>query len=72
MNKPLDILEDAIHKTILLTLKGKREFRGILRSYDQHLNLVLENAEFISPEGETEQLGTIILRGDNVILISPP
>ena len=72
MDRPLEILENAINKPILLKLKGKRELRGVLRSYDQHLNLFLEDTEEINETGETEALGSIILRGDNVILVSPP
>ena len=54
-----------------MKLKGGREIRGILKSYDQHLNLVLENAEEVKSNGKTRKLGTIIIRGDNVVLISP-
>ncbi|MFX0051524.1 MAG: LSM domain-containing protein [Candidatus Hodarchaeota archaeon] len=85
--RPLDVLTAALNKTVILKVRGNREIRGILRSYDPHLNLFLEDAEMIHPpkpqqneendentkeEPETEVLGNIILRGDNVILISPP
>jgi small nuclear ribonucleoprotein len=84
--RPLDVLTQALNKTVILKVRGNREIRGILRSYDPHLNLFLEDAEMIHPqklkdegadenaneEPETEVLGNIILRGDNVILISPP
>ncbi|MFX1252038.1 MAG: LSM domain-containing protein [Promethearchaeota archaeon] len=80
MQKPLDILEDSLNKNILLKLRGNRELRGVLKSFDNHLNLVLEGAELISIENDeagqeikqVEKLGKILLRGDNVILISPP
>ncbi len=78
MSRPLDVLNGALSKMVILKVRGQREVRGILRSYDPHLNLYLEDAEMIYPlqEGEEEQkvesLGNIILRGDNVILISPP
>lgn len=74
MNKPLDLLQQSLNKTILLRLRGNREVRGILRSYDAHLNLVLEDAEILeSAKGESKELlGKIVLRGDNVVLISPP
>jgi small nuclear ribonucleoprotein len=74
MQKPLDLLQRSLNKTILLRLRGNREVRGILRSYDAHLNLVLEDAEILgSVNGEpSEHLGKIVLRGDNVVLISPP
>ena len=74
--KPLEILDKALHKEILLRLRGNRELRGILRSYDTHLNLYLENVEMKTDKGEdgvlTENLGRIVLRGDNVVMVSPP
>jgi len=55
---------------VLVKLKGGREVRGVLRSFDQHLNLVLDDAEELR-ESKTRKLGLIIVRGDNVVLISP-
>ncbi|MEM3551371.1 MAG: LSM domain-containing protein, partial [Candidatus Bathyarchaeia archaeon] len=39
---------------------------------DQHLNLVLEETEDTSEAENVKKLGLIIVRGDNVVLISPP
>ena len=64
------VLGEAIGTLVLVKLKGGREVRGKLKSYDQHLNLVLEDAEEIKNDS-TRKLGTIVIRGDNVILISP-
>jgi small nuclear ribonucleoprotein len=36
------------------------------------MNLLLESSEEIPSEGETKSLGTIVVRGDNVVIISPP
>ncbi|MEM1517281.1 MAG: LSm family protein [Thermofilum sp.] len=55
---------------MLVRLKGGRELRGTLKGYDYHLNLVLENAEE-TKGSKTRQLGTIVIRGDNIVLISP-
>ncbi|AGT34998.1 MULTISPECIES: LSm family protein [Thermofilum] len=66
----ISILAESLGKNVLVRLKGGREIRGLLKSYDYHLNLVLENAEEIK-NAKTRQLGTIIVRGDNVILVSP-
>jgi small nuclear ribonucleoprotein len=62
---------------VLVELKGRKKIKGKLRGYDQHLNLILEDAEEISINPETNeqttiQVDTIIVRGDNVILVSPP
>jgi small nuclear ribonucleoprotein len=69
-NRPLDILNNALNTPVIVRLKGAREFRGNLQGYDVHMNLVLEEAEELR-EGETRKLGTVIIRGDNVVYVSP-
>lgn len=66
------VLENSIGKTVLIKLRGGRTLRGILEGFDQHVNLVLKDAENVSDPESVEMIGTIILRGDNVIMISPP
>lgn len=66
----IDLLSESIGKSVLVRLKGGRELRGTLKGYDYHLNLVLENAEE-TKGSKTRQLGTIVIRGDNIVLISP-
>ncbi len=65
------VLGDSIGSIVLVRLRGSYEVRGRLKSYDQHLNLVLEDAEEILEDGKTRKLGTIVIRGDTVLLISP-
>ncbi|MFX1297563.1 MAG: LSM domain-containing protein [Promethearchaeota archaeon] len=75
MNKPLELLSKSLDMRVLIKLKGGRELRGKLRGFDQHMNLVLEDAEEVRKGEEGEvilNVGTIIVRGDNVIIISPP
>jgi small nuclear ribonucleoprotein len=67
----IKLLKDSIRKPVIVKVKNGRLIRGFLIGYDEHLNLVLKDAEFIDKE-EPEQIGNIILRGDNVVLISPP
>ncbi|RLE50211.1 MAG: RNA-binding protein [Candidatus Methanomethylicota archaeon] len=66
-----EVLSKSLGGLVLVKLKGGRSIRGILKSFDQHLNLVLEEAEEIIEGEEPKKLGTLIIRGDNVILISP-
>ena len=67
-----NVLHDSIGRTVLIKLKGGRTIRGLLKGYDHHMNLLLENSEELKDEGSSNKLGTIVIRGDNVILISPP
>lgn len=66
------ILEDSLEKIVLVRLKGGRSLRGKLKGFDQHLNLVLEDAEDTTNPEKIRKLGAIIVRGDNVVIISPP
>ena len=66
------ILEESLGKTVLVRLRGGRSLRGKLKGFDQHLNLVLEETDDITDKEKVKRLGIIIVRGDNVIIISPP
>lgn len=71
MARPLDVLNRALNTPVIVRLKGGREFRGILDGYDIHMNLVLINAEEIQ-EGEViRKLGSVVIRGDTVVFVSP-
>lgn len=65
------ILSSSVGQVVLVKLKGNKEVRGKLKSYDHHLNIVLEEAEELYPDGQPRKLGTVIIRGDNVIIVSP-
>ncbi|WP_276814479.1 LSM domain-containing protein [Desulfurococcus amylolyticus] len=65
------ILEENLGKQVLIKTKDNIPLRGKLRSFDQHLNIVLDDAEEILSNGSTRKLGTIVIRGDTVVLISP-
>jgi len=66
------ILEESINKTVLIKLKGSKTIRGNLLGFDQHMNLLLDQTEEIPSEGDAKSLGSIVVRGDNVVMISPP
>jgi small nuclear ribonucleoprotein len=68
--RPFDTLNDAKGKGVIVDLKGGKQLIGSLRAFDQHVNMVLENAEE-KVEGETtRKLGRIFIRGDTIIFIS--
>jgi small nuclear ribonucleoprotein (snRNP)-like protein len=69
--KPLDILEESLSSPVIVRLKGGREFRGLLQGYDMHMNLILGNAEELRDGTVTRKFGTVVVRGDNVVYVSP-
>jgi small nuclear ribonucleoprotein len=68
----IKVLETSVGKIVLIKLKGGKVIRGSLSGFDQHMNLSLEKAEEVSGDGKPNSLGTLIVRGDNIIMISPP
>ncbi len=69
--RPLDVLNRALGSQVLVGLKGGREFRGKLAGFDVHVNLVLEDAEEIQGTEASKRYGTLVIRGDSVVYISP-
>jgi len=69
--RPLDALNAARNRRVIVELKNGKQFVGKLKSFDIHVNTVLEDSEE-RVDGETKRkLGTVFLRGDTIILISP-
>jgi len=66
------VLDESLGKIVLIKLKGGKVIRGVLQGFDQHMNLSLDNAEEVVEDGKVNSLGTLIVRGDNIIMISPP
>ena len=71
MDKPLNVLNKSLNKKVLVELKANREYRGILGGYDPHMNLVLNNAEEYINKELKRKIEITIVRGDNVVYISP-
>jgi small nuclear ribonucleoprotein len=65
------ILAESLGQMVLIKLRGGKSIRGRLRSYDMHLNVVLDNAEEEMNDGSWRKLGTVLIRGENIVVISP-
>jgi len=69
MALPLDVLEKAINQQLSLLLKDGRLVNGKLTGYDEYMNMVLTDVEETHDDAK-RRLGTIILRGNNVVSIT--
>ena len=65
------LMNNSKGKIVLLRLRNTTTIQGTLKDFDIHMNLTLENAEDITEE-KHEQLGKILLRGDNLLAVSLP
>ena len=72
LDMAVKVLDESISQVVLVKLKGTKTIRGTLLGFDQHMNLLLDSSEEIPAEGDSKSLGSIVVRGDNVVMISPP
>ncbi|MCL4349948.1 MAG: small nuclear ribonucleoprotein [Candidatus Thermoplasmatota archaeon] len=71
LQKPLDVMRNTIDKNVLVDVRGNRTYSGVLEGYDVYLNLVLRNANEIIGGDVKGVHNRILVRGDNVIFVSP-
>ena len=70
--KPLEMIHNSIGKRVIVQLRADREYRGVLEGYDHpHLNLILKDAEEMLAQEKLRDIPQVIVRGDNIIYISP-
>jgi len=69
--RPIDALDRAKGKKVLVKLKNGEELTGVLKALDLHLNLWLDEVE-VQKNGENKaKLGTVLIRGDTIVYASP-
>lgn len=67
---PMKMLEENVNRKVSLLLKDNRVLEGTLSGYDEHMNMVLDEAEE-SSEDSKRRLGTVVIRGSNIVRIAP-
>ena len=69
-------LEGCVGKTVIIKLRGGKSVRGKLLDFDQYMNLVIRDAVELLDDNDhgskraDSELGTIILRADNIVVIA--
>ncbi|KAL9959863.1 hypothetical protein ACROYT_G033227 [Oculina patagonica] len=85
VEEPLDLIRLSLDERIYVKLRNDRELRGKLHAFDQHLNMILSEVEetitTVEIDEETYEelfkttkrsIPMLFVRGDGVILVSPP
>lgn len=67
---PMNMLQKSLDKRVTVVLKDTRILEGVLKGFDEYMNMVLQEAKEVKGE-EERLLGTLILRGNNVVSIYP-
>ena len=71
IERPLDVLNTAKGKDVLVQLKNNRQVVGTLLAFDIHINVVIDNAKEMVEGEHKRNVGLTFLRGDAIIFISP-
>ena len=67
---PLHVMEKSLMRNVTLLLKDGRVLKGKLAGYDEYMNMVLEDTEE-TKDGNVRRVGMVVLRGNNIVTISP-
>jgi len=70
ISRPLDTLNRARDKRVLVELKNGRQYVGKLKAFDIHINVVLEDVEERVDGEMKRKLNSVFLRGDTITIIS--
>ncbi len=68
---PTHLLERVLSQRVSLVLKDSRQLSGKLLGVDEHMNLVLDDADEKTSE-VTRHLGRVVVRGSNVVFLNAP
>ncbi len=69
--RPLDALNKARDKRVVVELKNGKQYIGKLKAFDIHINIVIEDAEEHINGELKRKLGVVFIRGDAITTISP-
>jgi len=69
-SRPLDALNKARNKRVLIDLKNGKQYIGKLNAFDIHINVVLDEAEEHVPEQVEKEVDgkKVMVKTDNMIL----
>ena len=70
-SRPLDALNQSKGKRVIVELKNGRQYVGLLKAFDIHINVVLEEAEENEGGEVKRKMGVVFIRGDTITIISP-
>jgi small nuclear ribonucleoprotein (snRNP)-like protein len=65
------LVDRLVAQRVTLILKDARQMTGKLLGADEHMNLVLDDADETNGEA-SRHLGRVVLRGSNVVTLHAP
>lgn len=70
IERPFDALSQARGKRIVIDMKSDSQISGVLKAFDKHINLLLEEAEERIDGELKKKLGKVFIRGGTIVSVS--
>ncbi|RMF91747.1 MAG: small nuclear ribonucleoprotein [Methanobacteriota archaeon] len=67
--RPFDLIHKSLNRVVTVKMKNGASFTGRMLSYDENLNLFLEDARELEVGGR--EFKSLVLKGGNIVCISP-
>ena len=64
-------MDGYLDQVVIIKLRNKKTIQGNLQNFDRMMNVILTNSKDIT-ENDDKDLDKILLRGDNIIMVSLP
>lgn len=61
-------LKKYMDKRLDIRLNANRRLYGVLKGYDQFMNIVLEDTQEVVSNEEKVNIGTVMIRGNSIVL----
>lgn len=68
-SRPEEVLQASVGKSVTVTMKNGKEYRGVLTGFDEFTNLSLADVEVLGEEGK--RIPTLVIKGYTISLIAP-
>lgn len=71
MNKisPIELFRNYTHKNIRIIMRQNKEYRGIMKGFDEHGNVFLDNCIETDENGGNLKIGCVIINGGSIAMI---
>jgi U6 snRNA-associated Sm-like protein LSm5 len=66
---PLDVLNQSINKKIKLIMRKDKVYIGVLREFDVHVNMYLDDMYELNESGTMSYVGPALLNGGTIAMV---
>lgn len=66
---PIELFRKYTNKEIRIIMRQEKEYNGIMKGFDEHGNVFIDNCEELSIGGSNIKIGSVIINGGSIAMI---